>query len=685
MSQPPLTDPLAAADRSARPRGRGLQVVAALLIAVVAIGAIVAGVWFAFLDGGKKKKRRGDADDAATVDPQRPFPKALDVPPWADEDCPVPITSRDAHWGSRTAPVTLVVFSDFEIEAGAPLATQLATLRVLHGESKLRIVWKAFPADAGKQARPAALAALSVYRQKGADGFWRFHDAAFAGQKELGIPKFEEWSTAAGLDVQDFRLLYAANTMDAKVNEDLALGRKLGLKQSPAVFANGRLLDGTQLATLNAAVEAEAASAAAELAKGTPADKVYVTRAKANYKAPGDRDKPLEPPPASELFRVPVDGSPALGPKTAKVTLVEFGDAQCPYCGKVQPTLKALKTKYGDDLRIVYKHRILKSHEDAPGAAQLLAEAREQKGDAGFFSALDLLYQNQKALSKADLLGHASKLGLAVAKVGAAIDGQKHKKDIDLDEALATRLGVSGIPAFFINGRKLSGAQAQEKFEAVIAAELERANKLLASGVAPDKLYDELTKDGAASAGPLDRLALGDPPADAPWWGAKDGAVVIQEFGDFQCPFCRKVQPTLEQLVAEYPGKIRVVFRHLPLSFHKQAALAAEAAQEAWDQKGTEGYVKYTKKLWESQLGAGLERDALEQYARDVGLDVARFKRALDSGKHSAKVEADKQFAAKNGVSATPTFSVGGYKVSGAGDVSKFRAAVDKALAEKKP
>jgi protein-disulfide isomerase len=153
-------------------------------------------------------------------------------------------------------------------------------------------------------------------------------------------------------------------------------------------------------------------------------------------------------------------------------------------------------------------------------------------------------------------------------------------------------------------------------------------------------------------------------------------------FADFQCPFCARAMPTIDELVAAFPGKVQVVFRHLPLPFHKDAQLAAEAAVEAHAQKGSAGFWQMHDLLFQNQRS--LDRASLEQHAAAIGLDMARFRAALDSGAHRAAVDADSKAAAAADIRGTPAFVINGYFVSGAQPLSRFKKVVKKALSEVK-
>jgi protein-disulfide isomerase len=173
--------------------------------------------------------------------------------------------------------------------------------------------------------------------------------------------------------------------------------------------------------------------------------------------------------------------------------------------------------------------------------------------------------------------------------------------------------------------------------------------------------------------------AVADRPG-APSLGSAAAPVTIQLFSDFQCPFCARLKPTLEAVLAAYPGRVRVVWRNYPLPFHADARPAAEAALEAQAQGGDSLFWQMHEKLFENPRA--LDRASLERHARELGLDVARFGKALDDHRHAAAIDADIAAGDATGLSmGTPTCFVNGRAVQGAQPLDAFRAAVDQALA----
>ncbi len=129
-----------------------------------------------------------------------------------------------------------------------------------------------------------------------------------------------------------------------------------------------------------------------------------------------------------------------------------------------------------------------------------------------------------------------------------------------------------------------------------------------------------------------------------------------------------------------YPTQVKVVWRDKPLPMHSDAPLAAEAAREAYAQKGNAGFAKIRKLMFDHQGQGGLKREALEGYAKEIGLDVAKFNAALDSHVHKAAIDADDKAGSDIGVNGTPSFIVGPYYISGAQPLTKFKKAVELAL-----
>jgi protein-disulfide isomerase len=610
---------------------------------------------------------------------------------WDDGDAPVPVSSKDPMWGKRDAPVTVVIYSDYQCPFCSRVEPTLAQVRDTYGPDKVRMIWKNNPLPFHPNAKPAAEASQGVFALAGNEAFWKFHDTAFKNQGALGDDSYAKWATEAGVkDAAAFKAGLASHKWADKVDKDLADGKATGVNGTPAFFVNGVFINGAQpFDNFKNAIDQELAKAQAKIAAGTAKSRVYVEMTRENKKnapAPKEAEPPKED--TTTVFRIPVAGSPVLGSGSALVTVVEFSDFQCPFCSRVEPTLKALRDKYGDKLRIVWKNEPLPFHNRAEPAAEAALEVRAEKGDKAFWDVHDKLYENQKDLSDEELVKLGAQAGASADKLKKAISDHTHKAVLDADTDLADDFQASGTPHFFVNGRRLVGAQPQEKFEGIIDDEIKKAQDLLAKGTKPGDVYDALTKDGKGSPEPDKKAVPSSLPANDPAHGAAGAKVTIHEWSDFQCPFCGRVEPTVAQVMKEYGERVRFVWHDFPLPMHADAPLAAEAGREAFKQKGPSAFWSMHDKMFSNQ--PKLKREDLDGYAKDLNLDMDKWKSALDANAHSAEIEADKKAANEDGIGGTPAFLVvpakasQGYFINGAQPFPKFRKLIERALAEAK-
>jgi protein-disulfide isomerase len=609
----------------------------------------------------------------------------------------VPVSDAQPSQGPADAPVTIVEFSDFECPFCGRVVPTLEQLEKEYGK-KIRVVWRNQPLPFHQNAMPAAQAAMEAYAQGKSEKFWLMHNKLFENRSALSRADLEKYAGELGLDVAKFKTALDTNKHEAAIKADQEIAGNVGARGTPSFFINGRNLRGAQpVEKFKEIIDDELKRVEKLKAKGVPAKAVYATLmagAKEKVEAPAPQQAAAQPDDTT-VYKVPVTpADPAKGPADALVTLIIFSDYQCPFCSRVEPTISALTQKYGSDLRVVWKDNPLPFHNDATPAAIVAREAFAQGKDKKFWEAHDLLFENQRALGRADLEGYAQKLGLNAAKVKAALDSNPYKDKIEADKALAASLGASGTPSFFINGRSLRGAQPQPAFEKLIDEELAKAKAKVAGGVAKGKLYEDIIKNGAtAPAAPKAQAAAADPDAnkiwdiapasDAPFKGGKNAKVVIQEFSDFQCPFCGRVNPTVKQITDEYKDKVKIVWRNYPLPFHQDAGPAAQASREVYEQAGSEKFWAYHDLLFANQRA--LSRADLEKYAEQVGgINLAKFKAALDNKTHEAKVKADMEAVDKAGARiGTPSFFINGKLLQGAQPFEAFKAAIDDALKAK--
>ncbi len=138
--------------------------------------------------------------------------------------------------------------------------------------------------------------------------------------------------------------------------------------------------------------------------------------------------------------------------------------------------------------------------------------------------------------------------------------------------------------------------------------------------------------------------------------GDRKARIALIEYSDLECPFCKRFHPTAQQVVDEYKGKVMWVYRHFPLDqIHSKADKEAEATECAWELGGDDGFWKMTDKIFETTpSNNGLSLDDLPELAKAAGLDAAKFKECLDSGRQAARVEEQYQGGVRAGITGTP-------------------------------
>ena len=166
-------------------------------------------------------------------------------------------------------------------------------------------------------------------------------------------------------------------------------------------------------------------------------------------------------------------GHPALGPAQAPVTIVEFSDFECPFCGTLHPTLKEIEKTYGDKIRVVYRQFPLNNiHPNAQKAAEASLCANDQQK---FWQLHDAMFTDQRNLGVSALKEKAVQLQMNAEEFNACLDSGKYADAVRRDIVDGAKAGVSGTPAMFVNGRFLSGAQPYQEIARVIEDELRRA------------------------------------------------------------------------------------------------------------------------------------------------------------------------------------------------------------------
>ncbi|MGB0679128.1 MAG: DsbA family protein, partial [Polyangiales bacterium] len=611
----------------------------------------------------------------------------------------VPVTDAQPAKGPADALVTIVEVSDFECPFCSRVLPTIS--RVLNDyEGKVRVVWRNNPLPMHPNAPAAAQAALEAYAQGGAKKFWQMHDLMFNNQRSLKRADLEGYAKQIGLNMSRFRKALDSNAHQSKVKDDQAMAAKFGARGTPAFFINGRLLSGAQpYEKFKEIIDEEIKRAEQLVATGIDKAKVYEEITKNALDAAKPPEAPTAPPQARKIpdpkavYKVPVNGQPQKGPNDALITIVEFSDFECPFCQRAKGTVDAIIEKYGKDVRVVFMNNPLPFHAKGLPSAQAALEAYKQGGAKKFWQMHDILFENRTALDRADLEGYAKKVGLNLVQFKKALDTNAHAKTVQSEQNLARSLGASSVPNFYINGRNLRGAQPLPAFITLIEEELAKAKAMVKSGVARKDLYAKIIANGATTAKLIDAPSAPKPrgpdpnmvykipvPKKVPFKGGANAKVVIQEFSDFQCPFCSRVLPSVQQVMKEYGNKVKLVWRHHPLPMHPDAPLAHEASAEVFRQGGSKKFWAYHDLLFANQRA--LSRADLEKYAQQVGgINLGEFKKALDDRRHKALVQSDLSAPQKAGAQiGTPSFFINGKLLQGAQPYAKFKEAIDAAL-----
>ncbi len=201
--------------------------------------------------------------------------------------------------------------------------------------------------------------------------------------------------------------------------------------------------------------------------------------------APGQPPKPQGPPPSPVRSVATGDGY-ARGAKDAKVTIVMFSDFQCPFCGRVEPTLKQVMDTYGKDVKVVWRNEPLPFHPNAMPAAEAAMAAGAQ---GKFWEMHDLLFANQRDLSPANYEKWAQQIGLNMKQFKDDLASHKYQAKIKADSDYAASVGASGTPNFFVDGVNIVGAQPFDRFKELIDKQLALASDLEKKGLHGEALY----------------------------------------------------------------------------------------------------------------------------------------------------------------------------------------------------
>ena len=371
-----------------------------------------------------------------------------------------------------------------------------------------------------------------------------------------------------------------------------------------------------------------------------------------------------------------LEGSFVLGDPNAPVTIIEYSDYQCPFCARFYAdTLPQLKEKYLETgkAKLVYKDFPLSFHANAESAAV----AARCAGDQGqYFDYHDMLFDHQDDWSGDSnptdrFVGYAAQIGLDENEFEACLTENRHIDDVRADFQEGQQRGVTGTPAFFVNGQRIVGAQPYQVFEQAIEAAL------------AGQEIPEDTPEPQPEPQPEPEPERIDVQADLEGWpsiGDPNAPVTIIEYSDFACPFCTRFwEQTLPSIKQDYvdEGIVRFVYKDFVVVGGDRAAEAAHCAAEQ------DSFWEYHDLLFEhheQDRARWSDPNVHRGYAETLGLDADALVECFEERRYQAKVQESTREAQAHGGRGTPYFLVNDIPVSGAQPYPVFVEAIETAL-----
>lgn len=331
----------------------------------------------------------------------------------------------------------------------------------------------------------------------------------------------------------------------------------------------------------------------------------------------------------------------------SEVKIEVFSDFQCPFCKAFAPAISELNRNgvVGIRTKVLFRNFPLGFHPFAQLAAQASVAAREQ---GKFWEMHDLIFANQKALAREDLLKYAVSLNLDMDRFTRDLDSDAVKKIIEIDKAEGTARKVEGTPTFFVNGKEYTGTKPLAELTSLIMADAGRR-------IALAEISDSIMSKG---------------PASAP--------VTLEFFADLESPVSRAANYVLEELTAKYPSEVRIQFRNFPLSFHPQGELAHDAALAA----GREGHFWEMANYVFDHQESVREQD-LVAFAGRLGMDQSKFASTLKQRRYVPRVQSDIADGFQRGVHGSPVIFVNDHRIDGVPSFATLKQFVDEALSRR--
>lgn len=370
---------------------------------------------------------------------------------------------------------------------------------------------------------------------------------------------------------------------------------------------------------------------------------------------------------------------PVWGASDALVTLLLFGDLECPYTRRALLVAEQLKRADGEQLRLAFRHRPIPGHTHAPHLARLSNATFRERGDRGFWRLALLIAQSSEPGASDALESFARSEGLSSAELERWASDPASVGALEADRELAGRFDVRSTPTWFANGRRIEGEPSLADLRAIVVQERGLARSVLALGAAKKTgLYAARVEQNLLGLGPEVTERVCVPLGRSPARGGAAPLLTVVGFSDFECAPCAAAQATVAELLTELGRDARYVWKSYPLPQHPRANAAALFALAAFDEGGERTFWTVHDLLWREPK---LEDDNLRTVAARAGLDAGTLLDAVHRGEQAVRVALDLEMAKRAGVSGAPTFFLNGRRVAGARPPDELRAMFREELA----
>ncbi len=375
-----------------------------------------------------------------------------------------------------------------------------------------------------------------------------------------------------------------------------------------------------------------------------------------------------------------------LGDRTASVVLIEYAGFEDPFSKQFHTTMHDIVKSYNGQVAWIYRHFPLSFHTNGQKEAEASECAFDQGGDEAFWKYTDVLFErtisNGTGFALSALTPLATELGLNGQQFQTCLDSNKFTNKVQKDIAAGMAHNVTGTPMTIITVDNEKTAYIPG---ALPLATVKSTIDAVIAGTPQPYSYNPPADPQPNLHPKIISLKLR---ADDHIVGSLHAPIVLVEYADFECPYCKDYHSVVRQIVDDYKGQVAWVYRNFPLAFHANAQKEAEAAECVADLGGNSKYWKFIDTLYErtTSNGTGFALNKLAPLAKEIGVDQTKFTTCLNSGKFSQKVKNDLVEGQSVNVTGTPSTMVlinglAHNLLPGSFSYEDLKSAIDKTLA----